>query len=204
MRMMAPFVTQIFEHTKWVPMGDGYWSASFEYQSNGWSRARRIVVVRKDTGKHPHAGGKLLFPEIEEFEQYRYAAFATNVEFSAEMVWQIYNHRADCENQIRELKYNYGIEGFCMDDFYATEAAFRWTMVAYNLMSLFRLQVLNNKNHPVLSTMRFQCIAIGSYLARTGRKMTLRLSAKQKRRQFLEGLFLKAENLSPPFLISNA
>lgn len=203
-RMMGPLVRRIFEHKKWFPMGDGYWSASFEYQGKGWSQPRRMVVVRKDTGKHPDTGGKLLFPEIEEFEKYKYTAFVTNVEFSAEMVWQLYNQRADCENRIRELKYDYGIEGFCMDDFFATEAAFRWTMVAHNLMSLFRLQVLNHKHHPVLSTMRFQCIAIGSYLVKSGRKMTLKLSAKQKRRQFLEGLFSKVSNLSPPFLISNA
>jgi len=203
-RMMAPLVRRIFEHKEWFPIDEGYWTASFDYQGKGWSKPRRMVVVRKDTGKHPDTGGKLLFPEIQEFEQYRYAAFATNVEFSSSLVWQLYNQRADCENRIRELKYDYGIEGFCMDDFYATEAAFRWTMVAHNLMSLFRLQVLNNKHHPALSTMRFQCIAIGSYLVKTGRKTTLKLSAKQNRRQFLEGLFSKVSNLSPPFQISNA
>ena len=203
-RMTGPLVKRIFEHKQWFPIDNGYWTASFSYQAKGWTKPRRMVVVRKDTGIHPDTGGKLLFPEIEEFERYKYAAFATNVGFSAELVWHLYNQRADCENRIRELKYDYGIEGFCMDDFYSTEAAFRWTMIAHNLMSLFRLQVLNNKHNPVLSTMRFQCIAIGSYLVKTGRKTTLKLSAKQKRRQFLEGLFSKVSNLSPPFRISNA
>ena len=119
------------------------------------------------------------------------------------MIWHMYNPRADCENRIRELKYEYGIEGFCMEDFYATEAAFRWTMVAHNLMSLFRLHVLNNKHHPVLSTIRFQCIAIGSYLVKSARKTTLLLSAKEKRKQFLQELFIKVSKLSPPFQISN-
>ncbi|MDO9510521.1 MAG: IS1380 family transposase, partial [Bacteroidales bacterium] len=168
-RMTGPLVRRIFEHTKWFPVENGYWTGSFVYQAKGWSRPRRMVIVRKDTGTHPNTGGKLLFPEIEEFERYKYTAFATNVEFSDLLVWQLYNQRADCENRIRELKYDYGIEGFCMEDFYATEAAFRWTMVAHNLMSLFRLQALNHKHHPVLSTMRFQCIAIGSYLVKTGR-----------------------------------
>jgi len=203
-RMTGPLVRRIFEHKKWFPIEDGYWTGSFQYQAKGWSKPRKIVVVRKDTTTHPNTGGKLLFPDIEEFERYKYAAFATNLEFSNTMVWQLYNQRADCENRIRELKYDYGIEGFCMDDFYATEAAFRWTMVAHNLMSLFRLQALSFKHHPVLSTMRFQCIAIGYYLVKTGRKTTLKLSAKQKRRQFLEGIFSKVSSLSPPFQISNA
>jgi len=91
-----------------------------------------------------------------------------------------------------------------MDDFYATEAAFRWMMIVRNLMSLFRLQALSLKHHPVLSTMRFQCIAIGSYLVKTDRKTTLKLSVKQKGRQFLEGIFSKVLSPSPPFQISNA
>jgi hypothetical protein len=88
-RMMGPLVRRIFEHKEWFPIDDGYWTASFEYQGKGWSKPRRMVVVRKDTGKHPDTGGKLLFPEIQEFEKYKYAAFATNVEFSAELVWQL-------------------------------------------------------------------------------------------------------------------
>lgn len=203
-RMPGPLVRQIFEIKNWFPIENGYCTSSFHYQAKGWTMPRRIVVVRKDTRLHPKAGGKLLFPEIEEFESYTYAAFVTNMNLSNELIWQLYNQRADCENRIRELKYNYGIEGFCMEDFYATEAAFRWTMVAHNLMSLFRLQVLKHKHHPVLSTMRFQCIAIGSYLVKSGRKTTLILSAKDKRKQFLEGLFAKVSNLSPPFQISNA
>jgi hypothetical protein len=77
-------------------------------------------------------------------------------------------------------------------------------MVAHNLMSLFLLQVLNQKQHLIVSTMRFQCIAIGSYLVKTGGKKTFKLSAKQNRQHFLEGLFSKVSNLSPLFKTSNA
>ena len=52
--------------------------------------------------------------------------------------------------------------------------------------------------------MRFQCIAMGSYLVKTGRKTTLMLSAKQNGDSFLQGLFEKGSNLSPLFQISNA
>ena len=150
-RMMGPLVRKIFDHKSWFPIDKGYWTGGFLYQAKGWTIPRRVVVVREDTGEHPNTGGKLLFSEIEEFD----------------------------------------------------EAAFRWTMVAHNLMSLFRLHVLNNKHHLVLSTIRFQCIAIGSYLVKSARKTTLLLSAKEKRKQFLQELFIKVSNLSPPFQISN-
>ncbi len=185
-RMSSPLVSRNFEHTEWFPVEDGYWAGSFLYQADGWSKPRKIVVVRKDTKTHPNTGGKLLFPDIEEFEQYKHAALATNPKFSGVMAWQWYSRRADCENRIRELKYDYGIVGFCMDDFYATEAAFRWTMVAHYLMSLFRVPALSMNHKPVLTTMRFQCIAIGFYFSKSGRKTTLVLSASEKRRGFMK------------------
>jgi hypothetical protein len=91
-----------------------------------------------------------------------------------------------------------------MIDFCVTKSAFRWTMVAHNLMNLFRLQVLSQKLHPLLSTTRFLCVEVGSYRVKTGPKTTLKLSAKQYQRQFLEGLLSKVSNPSPPFQISNA
>lgn len=203
-KMNQGLVSAIYNQHKWFPIGQGYWVTSFYYQAIGWTEERRIAVVRKDSEKHPKTGGKLLFPDIAEFENYKYAAFVTDLDFSAEMIWSLYNQRADCENRIKELKYDYGIEGFCMEDFYATEAAFRFAMMAYNLMSLFKLQILNNKHHSFLSTIRFQCIAIGSYLTKSGRKTTLILSAKQKRKEFLQKLFSKLNDCSPPFQFSNA
>ena len=67
-----------------------------------------------------------------------------------------------------------------------------------------RKEVLNTKHQPVHSMMRFQCIAVGSYLVKSGRKTTLMLSAKQNGDSFLQGLFDKGSNLSPLFQISNA
>lgn len=170
----------------------------------GWSKSRRIVVIRREREKDRQNRGKLLFPEIEEFEKYTYAAFVTNVNYSDELVWRLYNMRADCENRIKELKNDYGIEGFSMESFYATEAAFRLAMIAHNLMALFRLQALNNRHLPTLSTIRFQCIAIGSYLIRKTRKTKLKLSAREKRRDFLEQLFQKITSLVNPFELSIA
>ena len=51
--------------------------------------------------------------------------------------------------------------------------------------------------------MRFQCIAMGSYLVKTGRKTTLMLSAKQNGDSFLLGLFGKVSNLLPSLRISS-
>ena len=200
---------QIMEQKVWYPITDkediGIDYCSFIWKANGWNRARRFVILRKDRERNPDTGGKLLFPEIEAFENYKYVAFVTNLDLSSKLVWQLYNQRADCENRIRELKQDYGIEGFCLNDMWATENAFRWVMVVHNLMALFKMKLYSERKHkPMLSTLNFQCIAIGSYLSKSARKQVLKLSLKEKRRLFIERLFSNLQGLSPPFSIPNA
>ena len=50
----------------------------------------------------------------------------------------MYRGRADCENCIKELKADFGLDSFCVRDFWATEAALGVSMPADNLMSVFR------------------------------------------------------------------
>jgi len=71
----------------------------------------------------------------------------SNLDLPAEQIWLSYKDRADAENRIKELKYDFGLDSFCVDKFWATEAAFRSIMIAYNLMSLFR-QIVLKSNSP--------------------------------------------------------
>jgi hypothetical protein len=46
------------------------------------------------------------------------------------------------------LKQDFGLDAFCLQDFWATEASFRFIVAAYNLMSLFRHFGLNSHTKP--------------------------------------------------------
>jgi DNA-directed RNA polymerase subunit N (RpoN/RPB10) len=72
--------------------------------------------------------------EIDKDKVYktRYTAFVTNQTLAAVEVWEQYQRRGDAENRIKELKEEFGVKGFCMDDFCATETAMRFVMIAYN------------------------------------------------------------------------
>jgi hypothetical protein len=104
-----------------------------------------MVVVCKNTNQLSKSGGKILFPDYDALARYRYTAFITNMDLSAELIWEIYRKRADAENQIKELKYEYGMEGFCTESLAATEQAFCWVMVVYSLISLFKQSVMGDK-----------------------------------------------------------
>ena len=116
----------------------------------------------------------------------------------------VYKDRGDSENRIKELKYDFAIDGFCMKKFWATEASFRMIMIAYNLMSLFRQMVLQENRQSTLKTLKLKCFALGSWIVKGSRGKVLRISTFGRKREWLEGLFSKVEDLSPPFSFSNA
>jgi len=182
----------------WRPLADGITISEIQYESIGWGKPRRIIVVRQSIEQRPKATGKLLFPDEQIYQGYRYHAFVTDLSLSPEVVWEIYRKRADAENRIKELEYDFGADNFCMNDFYATEAALRMVMIAYNLMSLFRLTVLQTSVAQRLTTIRMNCFSIGSWVVKNGNQKTLKMSVALEKRSWLDGLFFNISNFKYP------
>jgi hypothetical protein len=55
-----------------------------------------------------------LFKDDEDFLGWRYAAMTTDLGLAAIEIWRLYRGRADCENRINELKYEFGLDSFVM------------------------------------------------------------------------------------------
>lgn len=203
-KMFLPLKQKIIAHTQWFTASDGIDYAEFDYRAERWEKSRRLVIIRQDTGKRPKATGKLLFEDMEQKKIYRYSAFVTSMDLPAEQIWMMYRNRADAENRIRELKYDFGMDSFVMQKLSATDAAFRFILIAYNLMALFKHIVMQGKHHHTLSTIRFKCIAIGSYLVKRSRQQVLKLVVPFDKRKWMDGLFQKARDATIPFSISIA
>jgi hypothetical protein len=199
-------IKQILQNDSgWIALKDGIEIKEFQHRALGWKEERRFVAVRKNIVKIPKATGKLLlFEESQLPAIYRYSVYVTNLDLPGEQIWNIYKDRGDAENRIKELKYDFAIDSFCMKNFWATEAAFRMIMVAYNLMSLFRQVVLREKKQATLDTLKFKCFALGCWITKESRKKILKISVQGKKRIWIEGLFSRAKEISPPFLFSNA
>ncbi len=187
----------------WMQSKDGIEIAEFEYQSPEWKKPRRMVAVRKNIKILTKATGKLLLFD-EPVGRYRYSLYVTNLDMPAEQIWRSYKDRADAENRIKELKYDFGLDSFCMDKFWATEAAFRTIMIGYNLMSLFRQVVLQAKSQDTLSTLRFKCFALGSWISKHAGRTTLNISAIGEKRKWLDGLFDTVSKNDKSFYFPNA
>ncbi len=202
-KMYATIKQELRKERTWWELKDGMEICEFEYQSPDWKKSRRVIAVRKNIDILPKATGKLLLFD-EPVGKYRYSLFVTNLNLPAEQIWLSYKDRADAENRIKELKYDFGLDSFCMDKFWATEAAFRTIMIAYNIMSLFRQVVLKSKSQANLSTLRFKCFALGSWISKHAGKTTLNISAIGEKRIWLNGLFDIVKQKERSFYFPNA
>ena len=171
--------------------------SELDYQPTNWDRPKRMVVVRQHITRKANVPGKSLslFKDDEDLMGWRYGAMITDLSLPAIEIWRLYRGRADCENRIKELKYDFGLDSFVMRDFWATEAALSVVMLAYNLMSVFRQAVIRQKAHQTLSTLHHKVLAMGAYWGADkegDQKPTLNLAVARKRRPWFEGLWANA------------
>ncbi len=202
-----PLQRALVNQTGWWCLDDGIELASFDYQSPSWPKPRRVIGIRQHPARRENAKGKTLslFADDPQLGTYRFAALVTDLDLPAQAVWRLYRGRADCENRIKELKYDFGADSFCLNDFWATEACLSTAMLAYNLMSLFRQAVLKtavattakNIQH-TLTTLRYKLFAKAGYLTHEGRKDILKLALAMRKREWFTGLWDRSKTFEVP------
>ena len=189
----------IARDARWWALETGLELAEIMYQAQGWTMPRRIVVVRQSIKRKTAPGKTLsLFADDPDLSGWRYGAMVTTLTLPSVEVWRSYRGRADCENRIKELKADFGLDSFALNDFWATEAALGFAMLAYNLMSLFRQAVLRSKVQPTLATLHGQVLAVGASWHRDTANNTLILSVPRRRRAWFMGLWSNAGH--PPVI----
>jgi hypothetical protein len=205
-RFYEPIQLAIAGIKTWLKLDDGIEVSQMQYQSPLWKEPRRVVVVRQRVNTRPNATGKMprLFKDDPALNPYRYSAYITNLTLAPAEVWRLYRARADAENRIKELKMDFGFDSFNLDNFFGTEAALSIAMLAYNLMALFRQQVLNSKVQHTLSTLRYKTFAIGAYFENIDGKFILKMALHQKRREWFAGIWASSKSIQLPFEFSNA
>ena len=138
--------------------------------------------------------------------KWRFSALVTDLDLPAESIWRLYRGRADCENRIKELKYDFAVDSFNMKDFWATEATLNTVMLAYNLMSLLRQALLKTSavRHSsstvqhTLQTLRYKLFAKPAYITTESRKPILHLAIAMQQRAWMQGLWDAAKTFDLP------
>jgi hypothetical protein len=95
--------------------------------------------------KNEKDGAQLSFLEGEDYD---YFFFVTNdMELSSEEVVEFHEKRGNCENTIKEAKYDMAVGHLLLQSFWTNEAIFQLMMLAYNLFLLFRMDFAGEKEY---------------------------------------------------------
>jgi len=204
LRLQQPLQRALVAQSGWWPLEEpgaqGIEIASFDYHCGAWDTPRRVVAIRQHIKQRTPARGKTLslFGDDPAYGRYRYSVLVTDLKLPALVIWRTYRGRADCENRIKELKYDFAADSYCLNDFFATEACLNVVMMAFNLMSLFRQTLLKTRPRHTLKTLRYKLFGTAGYITHEGRKRILKLALAMKRRTWMTGLWEQSSNFDLP------
>jgi hypothetical protein len=132
----------------WQDVGQGSEAVEAQLKLEGWSHARRVVVVRspaKDkpvtleavAGKKAKRQQNLDFENTEPVKRWDYAVLVTNSNYELKAIGQLYRDRADCENGFDELKNQWGWGGYTTQDLQRCNLSARAVALVYNWWSWY-------------------------------------------------------------------
>jgi hypothetical protein len=129
----------------WCDAGAGWQGKHGEVRLIGWSRRRRVVMLRRRLAgvmiSQPGTHGQLAlgFIEIdaERQEPWEYAVLVTSLDAEVLTMGQLYRDRGDCENSFDELKNHWGWGGFTTHDMTRCRIMARIVALIFNWWNLF-------------------------------------------------------------------
>lgn len=150
------------DKTGWRTAGQGWEAVESHLQLQGWSRSRRVIVLRRKLRERPATpepdSGQLQLPgwalEYKGGDWYEHAVLVTSWEEKELLaVAQAYRDRADTENMFDELKNQWGWTGFSTEDLKRSQLMARIVALIYNWWSLFT-RLANQDQHGEAITTR--------------------------------------------------
>jgi len=149
---------------------------------NTWEKGRRFVFSRVLKDEKDRAQISFL-----EGEAYDYFFFVTNTEQSSGEVVEFYEKRGNCENYIKEAKYDMAVGHLLLQSFWANEVIFQLMMLAYNLFLLFKMDFAGETEYrQQIKTFRLKYIFLAGKIIRTARSVVMKLSEKYPYQEIYE------------------
>jgi len=207
-------INRAFSQRRWQDAGQGWQGQSAELRLVGWSRPRRVVVLRrrlKDGVVAERLGAdgelQLSFAEIDaDVKAYEHAVLATSLDADIVTIAQLYRDRADCENAFDELKNQWGWGGYSTQNLARCRITASMVALVYNWWNLFVRLAEPDKHHEAITSRPWLLAAIGERTTHA-RQTTLRVTSLHGRAglaqrvlgavaTFLGGLSETAEQLT--------
>ena len=137
-------IKKLFRREGWADAGQGWEGLEDTLTLFGWSRARRMVVLRRKlsgelllTGKDDRQDEFAFIEGDISTARYEYAVLVTSTPHEVLTLAQLYRDRADAENNFDELKNQWGWGGFTTQDLARCRLMARMVALVYNWWNLF-------------------------------------------------------------------
>ena len=151
-----------------IPGMPGWEMTEFYHRSAGWEKARKFVSMRR-IRKIEEEG--MFFPRIE----YDYFCYVTNIYESPLFIHNEYGDRGTSENWIEAVKNQMFAGSLLTQDFWANEALWLASVMAYNISVWMRALTDEKSWHEEPMTFRTWFIQLAGKVVRTGRKIYLKM-----------------------------
>ncbi len=172
----------------WKRFKRGWEVKSATLELSGWSRARRVVLVRRRLEgdpidnivlEYPTAPGQLSLGFIEgpeDMKAYQYAVLVTSLEeVDSDTLLQHYRDRADAENYFDEIKNQWGWCGYTTTDLKRCNVMAKFIALVYNWWTLF-VRCYEPNKHLEAKTARPMLLSSVGKLTVSGRQKTLTIT----------------------------
>lgn len=172
----------------WCAVGQGWDACEDALLLTGWSRRRRVIVMRrvrktdlivevKHRGRpkaKDQAQAELHFiDENEPVKSWEYAVLVCNTHYEIDNIGQLYRDRADCENGFDEIKNQWGWGGYTTHDIERCALSARCVALIYNWWSWY-VRLAHPKTRLEAITSRPKLLsAVGRMTSHAGQKKIL-------------------------------
>ncbi len=182
----------------WTGAGHGWEGQSTRLRLDGWSRQRRVVLLRRKlegappTGEPDRSGQHLLsFATVDARKQvWEYGALVTSSNAEILTLGQAYRDRADCENDFDEFKNQWGWAGFTTQDRARCQLMARSVALVANWWNLF-VRLADPDHHREAITSRPLLLTAIGRQTQHARRTTLHVSSPHGRHRWARHAFTR-------------
>lgn len=130
---------------EWQDAGQGWWGREAELRLEGWSRQRRVILLRRRlpeaagvTVRTKDGQGELFWADPRDgVAVWEFGVLVTSLDLEVRSLAQLYRDRGDSENPFDELKNHWGWAGFTSRDLTRCQIMARLIALVYNWWTLF-------------------------------------------------------------------
>jgi len=174
-------VGQVFCQSKWIDAGQGWHGVESTLRLQGWSKTRRVVVLRRQlkegVGVLKKTKQQLQFAQLIDdsaIQKHEYAVLVTSLPYELFSIAQLYRDRADIENVFDEMKNQWCWSGFTTKDMNRCQIMARIAALVYNWWSLFARLAIPSKHAEAITSRPLLLNAVGKRTLHQGQtKITI-------------------------------